>query len=393
MGDRFQIEEVVTGFSKQNFLELPVRLYQNESNWIRPLDSEIEAIFDPEKNKMFQRGTCCRWILKNSNGETVGRVAAFVDNQTKNLSDQTTGGMGFFECIDDNKAASVLFDCCVDWLKHQGVEAMDGPINFGERHQFWGLLVDGFHRPLYGMPYSLGYYRNLFESYGFKTYFEQYTYKTHFSTDSLSEIIAWKAKRIENNSDYSIVHFRKKNMTKFIKDFVHIYNEAWVSTIPGVDFMTEDDAVETFNAMEAVLDERLLWFAYYKEEPVGFFIMTPDMNEVLSGSKGKFGLLEKLKFLQYKYFKKDKNAIGLIFGVIPAFQSKGIDAAMIYQFSKEGFNSKFPFKTLEMNWIGDFNPRMMHMMEHIGASIYKTHITYRKLFDEKKEFKRSHIIQ
>ncbi len=90
--------------------------------------------------------------------------------------------------------------------------------------------------------------------------------------------------------------------------------------------------------------------------------------------RGCYGLLEKMKFLQYKYLKKDKNAIGLIFGVVPAFQSKGIDAAMIYQFSKEGFNSNFPFKTLEMNWIGDFNPRMMHMMEHIGASIYKTHI-------------------
>jgi len=67
-----------------------------------------------------------------------------------------------------------------------------------------------------------------------------------------------------------------------------------------------------------------------------FFYHDSDMNEVLSGLKRKFGLLEKIKFLQYKYLKKDKNAIGLIFGVVPAFQSKGIDAAMIYQFSKRG---------------------------------------------------------
>lgn len=392
MSGKFQIEEVVDRLSRRNFLELPVNLYENEPNWIRPLDSEIEAVFDPKKNKIFQHGTCCRWILKNSDGLTVGRVAAFVDNKTKNLSEQATGGMGFFECIDDKEAAFLLFDCCLVWLKNQDIEAMDGPINFGERHQWWGLLVDGFHRPLYGMPYSLPYYRDLFESFGFKTYFEQYTYKTFFSTDSLSEIITWKAKRIQANSDYSVVHFRKKNLAKFVKDFVSIYNQAWVSTIPGVDFMTEDHAVETFSAMEYVLDERLLWFAYHKDEPIGFFIMIPDLNEILSNSKGKFGLLEKIKFLKYKYFKKDKNAIGLIFGVIPAFQSKGVDAAMIYQFSKEGFNSNFHFKTLEMNWVGDFNPRMMHMMEHIGASIYKTHVTYRKLFDKNREFKRSPII-
>jgi hypothetical protein len=61
-------------------------------------------------------------------------------------------------------------------------------------------------------------------------------------------------------------------------------------------------------------------------------------------------LLEKIKFLQNKHLKKDKNATGLIFGIVPAFQSQGIDAAMIYQFLKERFNSSFPFKTLEMNW-------------------------------------------
>lgn len=392
MDEKFQIEEVCSLLSTQSFLELPVRLYENEPNWIHPLDGEIEAVFDPQQNKMFQRGSCCRWILKNGEGVVIGRVAAFVDDKTRDLNSQPTGGMGFFECIDDKDAAYALFDCCMTWLKNQGVEAMDGPINFGERHQWWGLLVDGFHKPLYGMPYSLPYYRRLFESYGFKTYFEQYTYKTEFSVDSLSEIIAWKAKRIERNPDYSIVHYNKKQREKFILDFVHIYNEAWVSTIPGVDLMSNEEAQETFNALRSILHDKLLWFAYHKDEPIGFFIMTPDMNEVLAGLNGKFGLKGKLKFLHYKYIKKNKNAIGLIFGVVPAFQSKGIDAAMIYQFSKEGFNSSFPFKTLEMNWIGDFNPRMMHMMDHIGASIYKTHITYRKLFDETKTFERSPII-
>lgn len=392
MGDKFRIKEVACKLSKQNFLELPVNLYKDEPNWIRPLDSEIEAVFDSQKNKMFQQGNCCRWILVDLNGVTIGRVAAFVDNKTRDLNSQPTGGMGFFECVDDLEAAHTLFNHCVYWLKEQGIEAMDGPINFGERHQWWGLLVDGFHKPLYGMSYSLPYYRNLFESYGFKTYFEQYTYKTIFSLDSLSEIISWKAKRIEKNPDYSIVHFDKKQMAKFVKDFVHVYNEAWVSTIPGVDLMTEEMAVETFNSLKSILHEKLLWFAYHKGEPIGFFIMTPDMNEVLDGLNGKLNWFGKLKFLNYKYFKKDKNAIGLIFGVVPAFQSKGIDAAMIYQFSKEGFNPKFPFRTLEMNWIGDFNPRMMHMMDHIGASIYKTHITYRKLFDENKPFERSPIV-
>ena len=34
------------------------------------------------------------------------------------------------------------------------MEAMDGPINFGERDRYWGLLVEGFeNRPIYANPY------------------------------------------------------------------------------------------------------------------------------------------------------------------------------------------------------------------------------------------------
>jgi hypothetical protein len=45
---------------------------------------------------------------------------------------------------------------------------MDGPINFGERDKFWGLLTEGFIEPLFGMNYNFPYYKDLFENYGFK---------------------------------------------------------------------------------------------------------------------------------------------------------------------------------------------------------------------------------
>jgi hypothetical protein len=61
--------------------------------------------------------------------------------------------MGFFECIDKQEAAFLLFDTCKAWLEKAGMEAMDGPINFGENESYWGLLVEGFDNPSYGMNY------------------------------------------------------------------------------------------------------------------------------------------------------------------------------------------------------------------------------------------------
>jgi len=61
----------------------------------------------------------------------------------------------------------------------------------------------------------------------------------------------------------------------------------------------------------------------------------------------------------------------------------------VIAFSKLAFSSKFHYKELEMNWIGDFNPTMMRVAERVGGKIRKTHTTYRYLFDRTKEFKRA----
>jgi hypothetical protein len=159
-----KIVEVTTPRHIQEFILLPVKLYKNEPNWIRPLDKDIESVFDVEKNKTFRHGKCIRWILQNDSGETIGRVAAFVNEKIVHKgNDQPTGGMGFFECINDREAAFFLFDQCKTWLQSNGMEAMDGPINFGSRDRWWGLLIEGFDRePNYQCNYNFPYYKDFF---------------------------------------------------------------------------------------------------------------------------------------------------------------------------------------------------------------------------------------
>src|SRR5688572_29841440 len=137
-----RISEVTSPRHIKEFLQLPVKLYKNEPRWIRPLDKDIENVFDRQKNKTFRHGECIRWILSNDAGETIGRVAAFVNQKTVTKgNDQPTGGMGFFDCIQDQAAAFMLFDQCKNWLQQRGMEAMDGPVNFANRDRWWGLLI------------------------------------------------------------------------------------------------------------------------------------------------------------------------------------------------------------------------------------------------------------
>ncbi len=172
-----QILEVTENRTKKEFLEFPARLYSGEPHWIRPMDNEVEHVFDPLKNKLLDNGEAKRWIVKSNSDETLGRIAAFYEKDLNNHEEIHAGGIGFFDCINDKAVAFLLFDSARRWLKIKGIEAMDGPINFGIRDNFWGCLVEGFHDPVYNMPYNYPYYKELFESYGFQNYFNQYTYR------------------------------------------------------------------------------------------------------------------------------------------------------------------------------------------------------------------------
>src|SRR6187455_1120080 len=101
----------VSGIKDENdFLLLPLDIYKNDPNWIRPLDKDIAEVFDPKKNKFFRHGKCTRFLLKDDHGKVIGRIAAFINEKTSKRESQPTGGVGFFECIDDQQAANMLFD-------------------------------------------------------------------------------------------------------------------------------------------------------------------------------------------------------------------------------------------------------------------------------------------
>lgn len=381
----FRLEAVNTKKQKRAFIDLPVKLYAGNPHWIRPLDKDVESVFDPKKNKHFRNGEAIRWILTNEKHEVVGRIAAFIDYSIASTYEQPTGGIGFFECIDNQTAANALFDAAKLWLLERGMEAMDGPINFGDRDRWWGLLIDGDFEPNYCMGYHHFYYKNLFEAYGFKVYYRQFTYHRLVNSSDVNPLVWERAQRVANNSAYSITTIDKSNLPKFADDFMAIYNQAW-GRYSGVKKVTRLHAMALLKTVKPILDEKLMYFAYYNGEPIGFFIMLPELNQVVKHLNGRFNLWHKIRFLYLLKFKKACNkALGIIFGIIPQHQGKGVESALVNEFAKNALRPHFPYHELELNWIGDFNPSMCKLAEQIGGKIRKTHITFRYMFDRSRE--------
>jgi len=381
---------VDNGDLAKEFIETGARLNAKTPQYIRPLNKDIEQVFDPKKNKAFRHGTCARWLLKNKEGEYIGRIAAFVNKKYRTKGDRwPVGGIGFFDCINDQAAADQLFDVSRHWLLQQGVKAMDGPINFGERDRWWGLVVEGFQEPLYGMNFNPPYYQSLFENYGFKPFFHQVCFGLD-PKKPLAEKIIRRHREVAANPDFTARTIEKSKLRKYAEDFSAVYNAAWAGH-GGMKQMKADQAYRLFQSMKLVMDERIVWFAYYRDQPIAIFINLPDLNQWFKHLNGKFGWWEKLRFIWMRYTKPCRKFTGIVFGVIPEFQGKGIDAFIITEAAKL-VQPHTPYLAYELQWIGDFNPKMLNVAGSLGDTYpSRKLITFRYQFDRTEPFERHPI--
>ena len=388
-----EILEVTNSKAVKEFNKLPIRLYKGDKHWIRPLIKDAEAVFDPKINSFFGHGVCTRWILRDNSGNTIGRIAAFINEETAKQPNSKgillrVGGLGFFECEDDASAAKVLFDTAKKWLKEKKCNAIDGPINFGERLNWWGLLIEGHDvDPNYKMPYTKPYYQALFEDYGFQIYFKQLTYGRKVN-DPMLPVYQKVAERLFNDPKYRFTTIDPAQMEKFTKDFCDIYNLAWAGH-EGVKEMSIEQATTQMKELKQILDPNIVYFAYYDDKPVAFYINIPELNQIIKHIKhGKLDLWGLAKFIWYLKVNRSTKMMGLVFGVIPEFQRKGVMLGLveycrrIVQGTKRG-----KYIDYEMNWIGDFNPKMVKISDGIGKPI-KVHHTYRIILDSTIEFER-----
>lgn len=381
-----KIREVQTAADKKAFLQVAKDLYRDDPHWVCPLDSEIEAVFDPAQNKYFKNGEAIRWLLYDEEDRLIGRVAAFIDRKRSEANRQPTGGMGYFEVINQKEAAFLLMNTARKWLEVKGMQAMDGPINFGENDTHWGLLVEGFMQQGMGMPYNHAYYKAFFEEYGFRNYFEQYSYHLDLTQvdifpPRLMKIASWIAKK----PDYSFKHFSFSEAEGFIDDMSQIYDATW--SVFKEDFTPLDKKalLETMHKSKPIIDEELIWFAYHKGKPVAFFILFPDMNQIIKGFNGRLCLGNKIRFLIRKKQHRMTRMRALVAGVHPSYQNTGIESAIFHQLYFV-FKRKPWYQELELSWVGDFNPKMRSIYEALNARQAKTHITYRYMFDPEAHF-------
>jgi GNAT superfamily N-acetyltransferase len=356
------------------FHQVPHLVYKNDPNWIAPLESDIRNIFDPQKNPSWKEGAGRCFVLLDEKGRPSGRIAAFIDHAANRLQQHPIGGIGFFECVDRAEFAHELFARAEAYLLDLGAKIAEGPVNFGEREKFWGLLVRGFAPPLYQENYHPAYYRRFFLQAGYQPYEQILTY-AGFSKNIPFERFASIAERQKARYPLYVQSMDYDNLDKFASDFAEVYNASF-AVFEHFHPVSPDLIRNMMLQARPIADTQIAAIAYHDKHPAGFIALYPDINPLLRHSKGKLNWWTVPVFLLKKRFTKTYDAKGLGFGIHPDFQSKGIFAVLMDFLCSKRNVRRYP--RMYLAGIRAHNQAIRSIYEKMDVQVDRVHISLRK---------------
>src|ERR1700730_13874263 len=118
-----KIEAVTSSAMLASFIDFGPELYKNNSNYVSELFIAQRDLLSPGKHP-FHDHSVVQLFLAFDDNKIIGRIAAILNNNHNTFNKATDGFFGFFECVNDDETASLLFEAAEKWLKSKGVNSI-----------------------------------------------------------------------------------------------------------------------------------------------------------------------------------------------------------------------------------------------------------------------------
>jgi len=361
-----------TKSERKQFINFPYEHYADDEHWIAPLKMEQKKLIDKDSNPFYENGDIALFLAEQ-NGEICGRIAAIQDHRYNEHHDNKTGFFGFFECINDQSVANLLFKVAADWLRERGHTDIMGPSNPSMMDEV-GILVDGFeYDPSIMMPYHKPYYKDLVSNAGFNKAMDLYAFRVSQSTVNLDRMYRAEELVRRRIPKLNIREVDTKDLDNEVEIVRNVFNQAWSGNW-GFIPLTKSELEDLASDLKLILDPKVAHIAEVDGEPVAFSIALPDLNQAL---KHMDGTLFPTGIFKLLWHRRNINQIRTaLMGVIPKYQGKGIDALLHKEAILNG--REVGYKSSELSWVLESNKGMIRVAEKIGAKVEKTYRMYSK---------------
>ncbi len=355
-----------------SFIDFPHDLYAGDPNYVPEL---FIAQRDLLTKHPFLKHNSLQCYLAYHDHKIIGRIAAILNNHHNEFYKANDGFFGFFDVINDQQAASLLFAEAVKWLKERSAGTIIGPVNFSTNEPS-GLLIEGFDSPpVVMMTYNAPYYAGLIEKAGLHKKVDMIAYK--FGDEGYNERSFKMLDALQERLRRSDIIIRKLDMKRYNQEAMalrEVYNSAWDSNTGFVP-LTDDEFDYLAKDLKLIVDPAFCNIAEHNGKIVGFSLTIPDINQILI--KIKRGRLLPTGIFKLLLNKKKVQGIRIFaLGVIEGYRKRGIEAVLYGNVIKE-YKAR-GLKYAEAGWILENNDMMNKALIDINGDPYKTYRLYEK---------------
>ena len=164
--------------------------------------------------------------------------------------------------------------------------------------------------------------------------------------------------------------------------FKEIYHGAFSDTW-GFFPVTERELDHMVARLGRYFDPDYAFFAYVKDEPVGFVMGVPDFNQVLQKARPHPGVPEFVTLLRALWHWKMRPTMDwlrvALLGVKTTHRKKGV-AVALYGALIEACLNGTRVEHVDCGWMSENNEPMLGIARRVGLEHYKTHRLYEKRF-------------
>ena len=366
----------------KKFVKFAWVLYKGDEKWVPQLNMELlgnkifKAVGLLTAEHPFHEHGEVTYFLAVQNGKTVGRIAGIVNHAHIEYHEEKAGFFGFFETIDNGEVVKLLLDNVYQWLKSKGMEIMRGPANFSS-NESWGLLVENFDDyPMVYTPYNKKYYEKLLLEYGFTKSMD--LIGMFMRAQDVKEEDRERRARLEKISNrvkqkHGItvrpVRLDKKSFHEEVGYIRHIYQNAWEKNwgfIPITEHEFDDAAV----GMQMMLKPGLASLAFVNDEPAGFIVNLPDVNEISRLKKSIFGNSDLIRAIRVMLKKKNQKRVRLLlFGIVNKYRKIGLDSVLFVDSFRNA--QELGIEDCEISWLLETNTLVIRHGEAMNAYEYR----------------------
>lgn len=370
-----KIVEVKSYKDRHDFVNFPLKLYKTCEFFVPPLYGDEMALF---KKKNAYSSTCeSVFFLAKRGKEVVGRIQGILQHQSNEIRNEKRVRFTRFDSINEQAVADALFEALENWAREKGMDTLCGPLGYNDLERE-GLLIEGFDEmSTFEEQYSYSYYPQLIENCGYQKEIDwlESQIKAPKEKNDMLKRVSERALEINKLHVVDPSKYTKRQYIETYKEGVFECIDRCYSHLYGTVPMTEESKKQIVDQFVMILNPKyLIIICDENDRVVSFALCLPSIGGALQKSGGRLTIPALIRL--FKAIKNPRVVDLALIGVLPEYQSSGINAVMLQGMVEKLESGEVDYFETNLNL--ETNKQVMAQWKYFDARQHKRRRAYKK---------------